>query len=171
MWWCSHIERDRSLPPAHHVFSSQKFVWAAMTRTNDGDSPRAVQMYFTSLFRAAQSHVSRPMLEWLYGEGIGTIETFSWTLETHFLVILANRPLVWSTIAFCRATIFEFQKLNSINAGTDASPNFRSQTHAGATNFAFSRPHFWGRKMDPFLGPLVKILIRMVPFGGPKTGT
>ena len=33
--WCSHIERGRSLPSANHVFSKQKCVCAAMTRTND----------------------------------------------------------------------------------------------------------------------------------------
>ena len=62
--------------------------------------------------------------------------------------ILANRLLVWSTIAFCRATIFEFQKFNSTNAGTSASPQF-------------SIPNtYWD----------YKICIFAVPFLGPKNG-
>ena len=99
------------------------------------------------------------------------MKPLSWRLDICFLGILANGFLGWSMIAFCRTTIFEFWKSTALMLAPAILPIFRSPAHAGTTNFACSRSHFWGRKMDPFLGPLVIILIRMVPFGGPKTGT
>ena len=152
MWWCSHIERGRSLSSANHVFSNQKCVCAAMTRTNDGDNPCAVQSNFTSLFRAAQSHVSRPMLECVYGESISTIATFYWKLEIHFFGILINRLLVWSITNFCRATSFELRKFNSINAGTSASPQSSIPNTCWGYKFCIFAVPFLGPKNGPIFG-------------------
>ena len=76
----------------------------------------------------------------------------NWTLETHFLGILANRLLVWSTIAFCRATIFEFQKFNSINAGTNASPQFSIPNTCWDCKFCIFAVPFLGPKNGPIFG-------------------
>ena len=62
----AHTSKELVVFNLQIVFSAPRNSCDAMTRTNDADNACAVQLYFTSVFRAAPTRVRRPTLDCLY---------------------------------------------------------------------------------------------------------